>query len=246
MMVDSERNKVHDRIQKLRRLAENSGATEGEVLAAMAGIRRIMEEYGIDEADTLLDESQTEAVFASVIQEEAYSRANNLERWHSNLARCVGDLCDVSFFIRTGYGHKSHSGKREAIYFYGLKKDVAVAKSLFAELCVTARFMARLRYGTKVKLPVLRAYCVGLSLRLAERARKEKQQGENVEQIHAIVLRKDILLKRYAREKLNLRTTRSRNAQYKHSDAHSQGYADGANVSLGSNGLPGGGQGRLE
>lgn len=58
----TDRQKTLDRIAKLKRLAADGAATEGEVQAALDRVSALMAEYGLDDADLAAAQMGTEAV----------------------------------------------------------------------------------------------------------------------------------------------------------------------------------------
>ncbi|MEQ8585266.1 MAG: DUF2786 domain-containing protein [Thalassobaculaceae bacterium] len=58
----TDRDKILDRIAKLKRLAADGAATEGEVQAALDRVRALMAEYGLDDVDLAAAQMGTEAV----------------------------------------------------------------------------------------------------------------------------------------------------------------------------------------
>jgi hypothetical protein len=164
---------------------------------------------------------------------------------------------------------------REALIFYGFPRDVAVATALYHELWASWTAMARYKCG-KGWGAKHNAYGAGFSDRVWSRAYAMKRETEaaaagSVEaSAGAIVLSKEPMLRRYAEEKLGLVFPQTMTAEelkkfhedvkagrikfrkvrpkkdYSSTSEYDKGYADGEHVSLGTNQMPGKGQGRIE
>ena len=257
-MPISDKDRIIQRVQKLVNLAGNSGAFEGEANNAMKYARELMDKYNISEAEAAVHEAESQGQVTTVEEMEAHRRSPNIEAFFRDLAFVCQYLCDVRFFWRDGWipkrGMDKHFaelpeaefGKRtgrpgftkvQRLMFFGLTHDVTVAVALYRELAVSIRTLIRLRHG-KLKGEA-RDYAAGLVARLIERAMAVRKDSVAAAGTTAIVLRKDVLLKAYATDKLNLVPSKDR-IRIKNWQAYCQGQEDGENVSLDDRGLQAG------
>lgn len=217
-----------ERIQKLLRLANDDGASEGEVENAMMFARKLMREYGLEMADIILNESVEENV-DRVVENEALCRGGILRMDGLLLNVCVV-LCDVGVFYRS----VSRKGKiQQTVIFYGLEMDCAIAKTVFNELRLSMRTLARFRLGKKWS-PKHTAYCKGFALCLQTRAKtiRAEEGKQHADEIStALIIRKEDMLAEYA-ERLHLVRSRRSSFQIGNPSAANLGAEDANNVDL--------------
>lgn len=233
-----------ERIKKMMRLAEDKGASEGEVDNALRFAKKIMAEYDLSEADIILDEARPDAI-NDVVEMDLVAQAGDIHEIEKVMARVIDVVCSTKHYFTSKYvpGPKGRPSFKRVAVLYGMARDVAVGKYLFVELMVTLRAMARNHFG-KGWSDTHRSYGKGFAMRLHERALAMKHEPV-VGSSTAIVLAKDALLNRYANEKLNLVVGRAKKFRMGDAAAYAKGGSDANNISLSTNGIHGskGGQG---
>lgn len=234
---------VISRIRKLMAHAQGEGATEAEIKTYMAKARAIMDQFNIEEAE--LEQKDT-AVLPTIEIGMAKSRAGKLDIWFVDLAGAAAAICDVRHYTATRYedpvlgnrttNRKGEPQKREYLLFYGLSRDIAVARALYSEFDATAHAMAAYRCGAWSKdgwTKSHHAYACGFASRLRDRAEEIKKVAIAVPTTTAIVLRKDALLEAF-RDKMGM-VPRKQRSKISDGDAYHAGATDAGNVSLGTN-----------
>jgi hypothetical protein len=220
--------KVVEKLRKLMALAKGAGASEGEVDNALRFARKLMDDYGIAEDSILLTEDVNTA--SRRIIEDTALKLGHIHHHDINLAMATKYICDVDLYLK---------GKRE-IVFFGMERDVAVAKALFSELRVIMRTMARFTVGESDG-PSHKSFLIGFSSRIHVRAKELKKKAAAPESTGtAIILAKDAARERY-KEGLGLVKSRKSNQSIRDWKAYTDGNAAAENVSLGTNGI---GEGR--
>jgi len=230
-MSTAAQDKILERIRKLMRLAQDDGASEGEVENALRMARDLMDKAGIAEDQVVLEDDAAETV--EVIQQDARS-AGVITPWQQNLAWVSCYICDVRFVIRTVPEWRDGRRKtRKSIVFIGLPRDVAIACELYEELLVTIRTMARWRYGNGFGT-MHRSYAEGFVSALIDKARRMQDASkQQASQAGAIILAKDAIIERYMSENMHVRSTKSRRSTVD-SRAYLRGSTDGQNVDIGT------------
>lgn len=238
-----------DRIRKLIKHAQGEGATEAELDSYMAKARKIMEEFNLDDKAIAESEVAKDTAYDSMKYERGFSRSGSLWQGDTDLAYVVGVVCGTRHFTgfrntsddgRVYYGRTGRVQTRHFIMWYGMPRDVAVSMALYAELKATVETMAAFRgYGSSGMNQAFRSYYLGFVNRLWQKANEQKNQSTVESGTTAIVLVKDGLLKRFAKDKLNLSRSKSRGTTIGDSTAYATGNADGRDVHLGTNGISG-------
>lgn len=254
---------VLDTIKKLLRLANDEGATEGEVQAALNRVALLAQKHNI--SDVEIERAQradgTEGVRINidpkdVVEACAYA-AKNLTRWDRWLSVAVANATTTGTY-------SSWRSFGRAIIFYGLPQDVAVAVELYAyvrkALSRCARRWAKEqrqdgRVHVQSNSPPVRTYkdgfCGGLidktheqrdAARVDKTARLEAQVGDCT----ALVLIADVQRAKenalvVKRARLNLRKGRQLGSRaWGGQDAYGAGQAAGRATNLSRSTLNGG------
>tara|TARA_R100001510_G_C7652578_1_gene210440 strand:- start:1480 stop:2229 length:750 start_codon:yes stop_codon:yes gene_type:complete len=193
-----------EQIRKLLRLANNAGATEGEVQAALGRAAHLAAKHNISDVEIqrATRSDGTEGVRINVEQRDIVKRpvwvANNLSRWDRQLIGAAADASNCGGYI--GW----HDG-RPALWLYGLPADVEVGRELLAFARETMSRCAR-RWAkaerTKGHTWVtgncmeVRSYKDGFCRGLRESARQGPPDGEQVQLTNgdstALVLVQDV------------------------------------------------------
>lgn len=216
--MDIERAK--DTVRKLMNLAKNDGALDGEIAAAMAHAKRIMDQHHLTEADienvdeTLEDLKRKE--FSEGIVTTSHTRQ---ARWEYTLAHFVCRLIGgVQYWFYSGVGRDKIGGKG-CFHFYGVEEDVKLAQELFNECRLVIATAATLRYKT-FSGGAGRNYCEGFAYGLysqLEEANKQelltKQAGTALMVLNTrkeIVKRKEELGRNYLAEVKGIKKLKTR------------------------------------
>lgn len=134
--------RIVERIKKMRKVAANAAATEGEIENAMRMASTMMLQHNI--ADEDLQEEMAE-------QGNAFGRIAVLV----NGLRCAAWEMDLAMYIEKLFGNvfcfNNPGGRRGRISFFGPIDSVEQAVELYRELLVEIATLARLKYGGYAK-----------------------------------------------------------------------------------------------
>ncbi len=134
--------RIVERIKKMRKVAANAAATEGEIENAMRMASTMMLQHNIADED-LKDELDVQGI--------AFGRisvlVNGLRRvaWEGQLAIYIAELFGNVFCYNDRGGHRGR------ISFYGPIDSVEQAAELYQELLIEIATLARLKYGGYAK-----------------------------------------------------------------------------------------------
>ena len=153
---------VKDRIRKLLALANDAGASRGEIDNASRFAARLMTEYQLSSAD--LDENDPHERAAAEEMGRVYAATlqQGFIAWEGSLARYICELVGgIRYYLvnsakiekRTAHGtlEFDEKGRKKLvgqIAFYGEVESVKLAHDLFLELTQTVLAVARMKYGT--------------------------------------------------------------------------------------------------
>lgn len=255
------------RIRKLMEHANCEGSTEAEMESYLSKARKMMDELGITE-DVVLsaqDEESKRRQDAETTDESVVSRVGAVPMFFRRTAQAVCYVTDTAIYTSTREETKpdgtvvrnkhGQARRREHIVFYGLKRDVAVAKELYAELHASIHAMAWMRCGKAGWSSSHMSYAMGFADKLCSRASALRYESKDAQEAaanvaganggFAIILAKDAILAR-KRQALGLVSRgKARATKIGDSSAYGQGQSDGAAVSLGTNGISGKAQARV-
>jgi len=245
---------VLEQIKKLLRLANNAGATEGEVQAAMGRVQHLASKFNISnvEIERATRADGTEGVRINVQQSDIVKTpvwvAKTLTRWDRNLIAAAAAASNTGCFIGWSNG-------RPALWLYGLAQDVEVGRELLAFARDTLSKCAR-RWAKNERAEgrtwvtgnclEVRSYKDGFVHGLRESAKQGPPDGEQMQlgdgATAALVLVSDVVqakkdaLQVYKRESLRLGRARRSNVT---SDPTSRaaGYSKGRSTSLSRNAI---------
>ena len=218
-------NKIRARIVKMLTLAKDGGASEGEVENATRMARQLMNEYNIDASE--LQEAERGTV---KVGDHVGMKKTVFEDWEKQLTLVCEFVCDVKPYTST-------LAAGQEVHFVGLPTDVAIARELYSTLLITVKTMAKQRCGAGWTRSH-RSYCLGFVDSLVRKAQAERDKSDSSTPAGAIVLRKDVLVKKYVEE--NLKFHYERAADIHDRDAFMRGQADGRNADIGVNNRIGG------
>lgn len=220
---------VIEKIRKLLRLANNSGATEGEAAAAMKAARMMMEKYGIEEAAVTLakpdEELLKEVVFGTAVER------GKVYKDEMFMAHVVCAVCDVRHF-------RQLMAERQVLVFYGLPRSVAIARALFVELMATVRRMARENYGPtwcKTHNDYVLGIIVTLYTRATEMKRARQAGATPTDKTCTALMRKTDSVLDKMEEHLGIKTKKASQPSHVGMSEYMNGASDGQHISLGVN-----------
>lgn len=227
-----------DKVKKLLRLARNDAAAEGEALNALNAARRLMDKYGLQESEIILNSDEDTLVGKVVITPVSLRKTLNKDELY--MAYIVCRVCDTRFY--TMRSEHSRSGKAE-LHFYGLPRNVSISVALYPELMSTMRSMARSRYGSQYGKQH-HAYHMGMLHALLQRTDLIQQQREQAARgadkeaatCTAVAIVTNKTLDKFT-EALNLTQRKDKPGRVNDTGAYYTGHSDGQNVSLGVNQL---------
>jgi len=217
------------KLQKIMAMADKSnGASEGEIENAMRIARKMMDKYGVSEAEIASYRNKESAPAFSAEDCHEFRYVKSYEPNLSAFLWAACTLCDCEFYLM------KFSGKR-TVRFYGVKSDAATAAALCEILWKSAKRIARKEYGYRGGKD-LDAFLVGFGERLYSRAKeivngvkKEDPKGTGL-----IVLSKSSAISSYRETKLSLRKSKARSRNLD-AGAYGDGNEAGASVSLKTN-----------
>lgn len=134
--------RIVERIKKMRKVASNAAATEGEIENALRMASTMMLQHNIADED---------------LQEEVADQGSAFGRIavFVNGLRCASWEMDLALYISALFGNvfcfSDRGGRRSRISFYGPIDSVERAVELFRELLVEIATLARLKYGGYAK-----------------------------------------------------------------------------------------------
>ena len=243
---------VLEQIKKLLKLANNAGATEGEVQAAMGRVQHLAAKLNISDVDieraTRSDGSEGARI--NIKQSDLTKRpvwvANNLTRWDRQMIAAAASASNCGCYI--GW----HNGQM-ALWLYGLPADIEVGRELFAfardSMSRCARRWAKEQrakgstWVTGASMQV-RSYKDGFVHGLRESAEQGPPDGEQVQlgqgEGMALVLVADVnQAKQQAvqvfKQSLGLGRSRRQRPRSSCSTSRGQGFTQGRSTSLSRN-----------
>ena len=234
--TNQEREKALNRIRKMFALANDKGASEGEIENALKFAQSLMAKYNIerDEVDLSPDDIDIE------IQDNDFT---NLERkyWFWDLLCVIGKSYDCDVL-------KSTKGNKVFYKIVGTREDRTLTKELFNLTVPLVRSMAKVRYEERVKkaqenlieailnpLPTKRFFTAsyidgfisGLSQKLSQQKNEIKIEDESGKYA-LMVIKKDELIQGWIKNSMGkLKSAKSTNATSVDGAAYNEGFKDG-------------------
>lgn len=247
--------KIKDTIRKLLAVANNSGATEGEIDNALRFAKQMMVLHHLSEDDLVLDQhNHAQAARKEYADVRSYSFGKKQTSWENSLAGFV-----MKFFGSVGcftspdetkktknntidFDPKGNTQTRCAFVFYGLEEEVYLANEMFESLAMTIYVLARVKYGTVLKKDG-REYADGFVFGLFQKLKEAENQIRLDQATTALIVRSDenasLKLKEaknWLSERKNIRLSKkskSFNKTTRNANAFQDGKEDGKNTELG-------------
>jgi len=114
-------DKIIERVQKLKTLSTDSGATDGEAANAAAFASKLMEQYSIDNEQLILFElnnSSDDSLVATNFSNKLFLNSKDCPGYYNSLSIAIARLFDCE----TRFDYKEKEGKRYTfISIYGYK-----------------------------------------------------------------------------------------------------------------------------
>jgi hypothetical protein len=212
-----DRENVVRKIQAMLKLAQDSGASEGEINVALQKAHKLLEKYDLSMSDV---ELKTEVEDMVTVVGGEFTRTY---QWIWDISRAIDKLCNTKC-IRFGRGWHFR------MTFCGTRTDTATAISMFQFLFGTIQVM-----GKRARLPGIKernSYCNGVGRRILNRVHEmTREETPETEQTTAIVLVKNQAVEKYAEETHNIHTIKPPTVS-KDTMAYIRGFRDGKRVPL--------------
>ena len=171
--MDANLEKVKQRVKKLLNLAQNDGAQDGEIAAAMQQAEAMMEKYHLAQTDVAaaqIDKPAQPEHFEKVGQAFETGR---LSQWENHLYHAVktlvGSVDAVRGNITTTFGAFKQQINHSGIYWYGPAEDARLAAELFADWSSAISTMATGKFASCTTGHGAR-YALGFATALHEQA----------------------------------------------------------------------------
>jgi hypothetical protein len=238
------REKILDKVRKVKRLAEAAG-TDGEAQAALLQMQKLMAKYSIVEDELIVEDDVLDEQVNDLIAEESGVRTE----WKLRLARiiCRNFRCD--WYMSRGwtgeYTRDFRAKTSMQLKFIGMDSDVKLAVETYQMTLTVIKRLSR-RYleerrkqdglfgygpgdpvGISKGQQVKASYITGFLYGLDEAFKVQVQQSVEAGNGQAIVLvKRDAVVKAY--KNLNLKNAAPSTARYgSDSSARERGQADG-------------------
>lgn len=123
------RQSIINKIAKMSKLTENSGAFEGEASNAASMIQTLMEKYAISwqevhQSEAVKQEAEYERIFDNKGSEFTHGF---VKKWNWDLARIIAKITHTKYYLAGG----------KYMYFFGVEENAQIAAALYTEWVVT-------------------------------------------------------------------------------------------------------------
>ena len=186
------KKEILDKISKLLRLADDRGATEGEVANAMAAAKQLARRHDIDISSVSLDDPDAKKPGLEVTKDSSI-RTKTVRRqpYHKWVYATIEEVFDITI-IRSGYNDQYGDRIDTTLHFIGTPMDVEIAKVIFPFL---EKLFPRI-YNRKVKERMLSRFAADMNgfylgfyrgIREANKRKKEELSNDDANR-YAMVL----------------------------------------------------------
>lgn len=155
-----DKDRIVDKVRKLLNIAGDSAAAQGEIEAAMAQVQRLMGKYHISEEDLAKEPDVMYRDLDNAPMNEVYCVVGKkMAMWEKHLGGFVSELVGCGAYMslsksnvvrKFGIVQCDEDGQvkiGQAMVFYGIAEDTALAEVIYNELRVLIYTMARSLYG---------------------------------------------------------------------------------------------------
>lgn len=196
----------------------------------------MMEKHNVDLAEVL--KRQGKQHDCQVTRMRAHE-TSKIDRWMKRMISTVVLITDAQAYTSKTFKFAETKSGRTAVYevwFYGDPTDVEAACSLYLELLVVFRTMARHHLGakwTQAHYHYMEGFGCGMIVKLQED--RERTARERTVTTTGLIVSKHNAIKRFAEEtlKLTYKTPKAVRKSETNSSAYSQGKEDGYNYGRG-------------
>lgn len=144
--MNTDLNKIKDKLAKLIRLSEDSAATDGEISNAINAAQQLMARHNLTREDIDYTDKADPCRNVEMSRFRAWFHGKNRTAWELSLCVFVVDFHGTIKYYSTNARDLSGES-RAALMFYGPADDAEGAAELFAELDTAIATMAIIRFG---------------------------------------------------------------------------------------------------
>jgi hypothetical protein len=245
------REDILSKVAKAFALSQDKGATEGEAMAAVAAVQKLLARHNLAMADVQdfqqaqseKDEARGVGADWEAVKSEIVKPRQHFAQFESWLQLAVQNLCNVSAIHTRSYDY-DRDRRLVRLIFIGEKRDVAIASAIYLELVKTCKRLARKLCGRSRWTPKHRSFAEGFASKVEERSQAigagtdDFTDGEK-EQYAVVLHSKQGWLQQMLAELVPDLKEGEKKAQRGKLDldAYVHGQAQGAMAQLGTNGL---------
>lgn len=144
-MNHEERNRVLSKIQKLLNLANDKGASQGEIDNALSIVSKLKAKYDVVESELLVNGVEiNDKLVGEWIEPTNFNK--RIPKWYNILATCISEVFDCASRIH----QVEVDGNVKVVYYlYGYNTDVVVARWLFQYLSAQINKLADINWKSK-------------------------------------------------------------------------------------------------
>lgn len=153
-IMETNIDRIKDKLAKLLRLGENSAATDGEVSNALNMAAALMAKHQLTRED--IDTNAEDPIAKVAIgRHTAFTKGGNLTTWENLIQHFVCEFIGSVACYNAGKMQARRNGiavdggkQANALVFYGSDDDARAAVALFEELSYSISAMAIIRWGS--------------------------------------------------------------------------------------------------
>lgn len=215
------------------------GATEEEAMAALAAAKRLMTQYGIDEAEVRRRSGTTESAgigLKDIVRHE-YRTGTIEHSCYRYIYQIIEELSDVQI-VRSTYFEPARNKHYCKVIFIGTQDDITMAMLLWMPLKNLMRRMPPRRakqMGVKCSCAFENGYYRGARDGILERARAQEAEAHKLADSGAsaeyglVLVKKDALIEQYMKEQMSIVYSKRRSRARADAAAYAVGQRDGRN-----------------
>ena len=233
----AEREKLLNKLVRLKALSECKTGNPNETATAAAAMTRLMLEYKIE-----LAELEQEASPGEVVEVELdHKRTQPFPLWQSHLLHCLANANDCLSYQSTSRDQSEGRRKTSRLHLLGRRQDLDNTRKLFA-YCLQEIERLYQRWKTARGNRLKNDFRLGVAAAVAQmvqeeaeavRSEAERRAQENEQTSRALaLLDRNLDEVEEAARKIGVRSTRSRSAGSVSMDAYQAGFRAGQSVVL--------------
>lgn len=171
------REDILKKVTKAINLSQDKGATEGEALAAVSAVQKLLARHNLAMSDVQdfqqkqNDDDKARGIGADweATKAEIVKPRQHFAQFESALQVAVQELCNVQAVHTRSYDFE-RDRRLVRLIFIGEKRDVAIASAIYLELCKTCKRLARIACGRSRWTPSHRSFAEGFAAKVRTRA----------------------------------------------------------------------------